>query len=541
MEDCGQAIWGSLKSVYHKMGGIEPKKIVTLLVVLFLAYYVLEGFGRTVITEFKIPQGLQKDLSGIDGGTLTHQLILELQSLRTSQEAAANLQLNLVKGIESLHLRGDPLEIQLSARINTDYRTLTEKVGSVEWGPLKIPVTLLLRPFQKVIQQKMMELSIHRDGGHFYLSAIRDDGRVWQAADHEVSFIELTRGAADATISKLVRILAYKISSQGSMDSGLQESWVGFCYYHQGIQHLLSYYGRAESDKNNVPDELDQAAQAFERAIHYNPQDVKSRYNSVLTSLERSFHVAPGDRIKLCQSSLERVKNLMDMGKLPRISLEQLLIANYFLLAYAYFQENNYDQAIRNYEAALKLLPKPSHLRAYVYNNLGLAYGHLGKAGPAIEAYEKSLADHPSYARAYLNLGNTLAHMKYFASAERACALAIRKRPEYLTSYYNLGNLYFEVQRDEAFGMRDQNSLSCLHVQAANSFERYVWALQDAGVTRNLSPDENESLYNAKGLLPLVRPGDEGIQKPKEIPPYGECLTKYLPEERKALKINCLE
>ena len=541
IEECGRTVWENLKNAYHKGGGIEPKKIVTLLVLLFLAYYVIEGFGRTVITEFKIPQELQKDLSGIDGGTLTHQLIVELQGFRASQEAAANLQLNLAKGVESLHLRGDPLEIQLSARINTDYKTMIEKIGSVEWGPLKIPVTLLLRPFQKLIQQKVMELSIRRAGKHFYLFAIRDDGGVWQVADQELSFMEPTGDAGDDTISKLVRILAYKISSQGSPGSSLQESWIGFCHYHHGIRHLLNYYGRGESGEDNALDQLDQASQAFERAIRLNPQDAKSRYNYVLTSLERSFHVAPGEKIKLCQDSLERVKSLMDMAKLSRSSLEQLLIATYVLLAYAHFQENNHDQAIRNYQMVLKLLPEPSHLRAYVYNNLGLAYGRSGKTALAIEAYEKSLADHPSYARAYLNLGNTLARMKYFASAERSYALALQKRPEYLTSYYNLGDLFLEVQRDEAFGKGDQESLSCLQAQAVHSFERYVWTLEDAGVTRNLSPNEKETLYNAKGLLTLLRPGGGDIQKSEGIPAGGECLTKYLFEERKTLKISCLE
>lgn len=78
------------------------------------------------------------------------------------------------------------------------------------------------------------------------------------------------------------------------------------------------------------------------------------------------------------------------------IKLETLegqdLAAVYNALGFAYFAQEQYDLAIKQYKEALKLLPE------YVtaLNNLGHAYERKQLASPALECYEQALAIEPS-------------------------------------------------------------------------------------------------------------------------------------------------
>jgi tetratricopeptide (TPR) repeat protein len=78
------------------------------------------------------------------------------------------------------------------------------------------------------------------------------------------------------------------------------------------------------------------------------------------------------------------------------IKLETLegqdLAAVYNALGFAYFAQEQYDLAIKQYKEALKLLPE------YVtaLNNLGHSYERKQLASQALECYEQSLAIEPS-------------------------------------------------------------------------------------------------------------------------------------------------
>lgn len=78
------------------------------------------------------------------------------------------------------------------------------------------------------------------------------------------------------------------------------------------------------------------------------------------------------------------------------IKLETLegqdLAAVYNALGFAYFAQEQYDLAIKQYKEALKLLPE------YVtaLNNLGHSYERKQLASPALECYEQASAIEPS-------------------------------------------------------------------------------------------------------------------------------------------------
>jgi tetratricopeptide (TPR) repeat protein len=73
---------------------------------------------------------------------------------------------------------------------------------------------------------------------------------------------------------------------------------------------------------------------------------------------------------------------------------ESALIHN--ALGFAYFAQEQYDLAIRNYKDALKV--SPNYIVAL--NNLGHAYERKQLTGPALEAYEQALKLEPNNATA---------------------------------------------------------------------------------------------------------------------------------------------
>lgn len=74
--------------------------------------------------------------------------------------------------------------------------------------------------------------------------------------------------------------------------------------------------------------------------------------------------------------------------------------------------------------------------------NLGIAYRKAGRMGEAIREYEAAIRLDPRNAAAYHNLG--LAHRLRgaWAEAEQAYRRALELRPEQVETHYNLGVLY---------------------------------------------------------------------------------------------------
>jgi tetratricopeptide (TPR) repeat protein len=90
------------------------------------------------------------------------------------------------------------------------------------------------------------------------------------------------------------------------------------------------------------------------------------------------------------------------------------------------FQKQNYDQAIADFQKAVKLEPRA----AAAYNMLGMAYRHkAAKLGIAelrakeIEAFQNALQADPQYWVAMINLGVT-----YYGQGEKAKAAPLFKK-----------------------------------------------------------------------------------------------------------------
>ncbi|MBI1987497.1 MAG: hypothetical protein HYS70_04025 [Nitrospinae bacterium] len=518
-----------IKGFYDRLGSIEIKKVAMLLGIVFMLYYSIEGFGRTVIAEFRIPEQLQKDLKGVDSKTLTHQLIVELENIRTVQTAASTLQFNLVKGLKALSLRDSPQEITLSDKINTDYNGIIENVDAMEWGAIHIPASLLLRPFQRLIRQHIMHISLQRKGNSYLISASTDGRGVWQATEEDLMTIDIGNTTSGETLPDLIRVLTYKIASFEGSDHQTSNTWVGFYHFHQGVRHLVEYFGKGGPLTKDAMDLLDRAIKEFACAISFNPKDYRSEHNRILASLERAVYVnlESSGKIDSYTILLQNIKELLQKEAVSQIALRNLLIANYILLAEAYFSGKQYCDAILAYERSLKVLSGNPELRAYILNNIGSAYQERKRLSIAVNYFRKALTENPRYPRAQLNLGNISMYMEDFATSERSYIAVINQYPEYANAFYNLGALYYQIRQHNIFQKLDQKARQCLQEQEWASLNKYVILLEIEAVNRDLSKDEKERLQFSKQTL-VANTKRKFTHLKQSIFQYENCLARYV-------------
>lgn len=105
------------------------------------------------------------------------------------------------------------------------------------------------------------------------------------------------------------------------------------------------------------------------------------------------------------------------------------------------------DEAIRQYEQALRLRPDDSGL----HNNLGLALLQQGQTNEAIRQYQHALRLQPDNAHAHNNLGIALASLGQTNEAQQQFETAIRLQEDFAEARRNLGRILADRgQTDEA-------------------------------------------------------------------------------------------
>jgi protein O-mannosyl-transferase len=117
----------------------------------------------------------------------------------------------------------------------------------------------------------------------------------------------------------------------------------------------------------------------------------------------------------------------------------------YYDLGLAFASKGDFDRAIEQYQAALRL--KPDYLEAY--NNLGLAFASKGNYDRAIEQYQAALKLKPDYAAAYNNLGLAFASNGNYDKAIEQYQAALSLQPNLAETHFNLGWSYLKKGNKE--------------------------------------------------------------------------------------------
>jgi Tfp pilus assembly protein PilF len=106
----------------------------------------------------------------------------------------------------------------------------------------------------------------------------------------------------------------------------------------------------------------------------------------------------------------------------------------HFNLGGVYFEKGLTDEAMREYQASLDILPTP-----VVYRGRGTLYLRKGLPDAAIADYRKALALDPADAEAYNNLGYVLLKQGSVEEAIQALQKAVVLDPELADAHYTLG------------------------------------------------------------------------------------------------------
>src|SRR6266436_4016609 len=104
----------------------------------------------------------------------------------------------------------------------------------------------------------------------------------------------------------------------------------------------------------------------------------------------------------------------------------------------AYYEKRNYNQAIQDYDQAIRL--NPSHASAF--SNRGVAYASKGDYDRAIENYDEAIRLNPNHADAFSNRGVAYGRKGNYDRAIQNYDEVIRLNPNHANALYNRGNAY---------------------------------------------------------------------------------------------------
>ena len=107
-------------------------------------------------------------------------------------------------------------------------------------------------------------------------------------------------------------------------------------------------------------------------------------------------------------------------------------------LGAAYGSLGRYQESVEVCKRSISI--KPSYAEAY--NTLGFAYGSLGRYQDAIAAFKQAINIKPNYAEAHRNLGLAYGRFGRYQDAIAAFKQAIKLKPDDAETHYNLGLAY---------------------------------------------------------------------------------------------------
>ena len=146
----------------------------------------------------------------------------------------------------------------------------------------------------------------------------------------------------------------------------------------------------------------------------------------------------------------------------------------YYNRGLAYRNKGDYDQAVRDYGEAIRLDPE----FAEIYNNRGLAYRHKQDYGQAVRDYDAAIRLNSEFAFAYNNRG--IAHYQNAAydQAVRDYDEAILIDPDFASAYYNRGKVRSKMGHNVQ-AVQDYGDAVRLNSVISTAFSDYTEAIRD--------------------------------------------------------------
>lgn len=182
---------------------------------------------------------------------------------------------------------------------------------------------------------------------------------------------------------------------------------------------------------------------------------------------EKALSLNPGHTTALSvlgsssKESVESRKSFLNKA----IESDSASVYAYVERAYQNMQEGNYQQALADYDMAIKL----ETLDPDLWLNRGFVREKLNDAAGAYSDYSRAIQLKENYTKAWLNRGNLLTKLGRLEEALEDYSVAITYEPEYAAAYYNRGIVHErkksraaacnDLKKAEALGMKVDDKL----------------------------------------------------------------------------------
>jgi tetratricopeptide (TPR) repeat protein len=151
----------------------------------------------------------------------------------------------------------------------------------------------------------------------------------------------------------------------------------------------------------------------------------------------------------------------------------------HFSKGWFWTQEENYQMAVSEYQAALQIRPQFGEAR----NNLASAYFNLGHWAESIREYENVLRQYPEWSETHLSLGCAYYKSRNISAAIEAWNKAIRLNSDLFIAHYYLGLVYEKLGRRTEARLHYQTFLQMehdqeefrKHIEHATEREQEIW------------------------------------------------------------------
>ncbi len=157
--------------------------------------------------------------------------------------------------------------------------------------------------------------------------------------------------------------------------------------------------------------------------------------------MQRGVATLTGNPVKRCFGTAPMINAAVARAKREPVDPARIKVSDTVLAlcddALAHHRGGRFAEAIGLYERILSLgfdLPE-------IHNNIGHAFGALGKPAAAAISFQRAIEQKPDYPEALCNLGLALADLERYDEAEAKYLQAIKANPRFADTYNNLGLL----------------------------------------------------------------------------------------------------
>lgn len=190
---------------------------------------------------------------------------------------------------------------------------------------------------------------------------------------------------------------------------------------------------------------------AYQKTIEFNPSYITARYKLGLLLLEKEKWREAADQFNaIVNLDPSRARAHFNLGRANyRLKYYDQALMNYqtalrlrdgdypevaINLGLIYSAKKDYAKAIEIYNAALK----KNRRSASLHYNIGIAYSKSDNNSRALDEFNKAISYRPDYAQAWYNIGLILSRSKKHSRAIDAYRKALEIKPDYRSALLNL-------------------------------------------------------------------------------------------------------